>query len=254
MAEIPTTRMESLQTSQDYLNFYREGGLITNAPWVGIDENSCVPSDRKKPCDGFKLAGTHTVMTDKEGVSSLTVDAVLSWGKTVIDPPVRGKSPIFRDFNTDMEIGWDFVADSGAFNMERVSQKYWSKGWPTRTYVPAPESLEKPLAGDYKWIFENRQYECTLPSLEADKKDCVYDTKKAGKAAFEKLWKFDYGEQGEKMQRLVATRMFTSTEGGAAAYDWKMGDTKKWTAWFNANNMYRAESAVMDLQLADGEP
>jgi hypothetical protein len=73
------------------------------------------------PCDGFKLAGTHTVMTDKNGASSLTVDATLTWKKYTIDPPNKKLSPIFRDFGEDMEIGWNFVADKGAFNMEQVS-------------------------------------------------------------------------------------------------------------------------------------
>jgi len=76
------------------------------------------------PCDGFELSGTHTVMTDKDGVSSLTVDAILSWTKTE-SPPVDKKkkgpkppAPIFRDFGKDMEIGWNFDATVGAFNME----------------------------------------------------------------------------------------------------------------------------------------
>ena len=55
------------------------------------------------------------------------------------------------------------------------------------------------------------------------------------------------------MQRVVATRMFAPKERGAAEYAWKMGETKKWTVWFNANNKYRAESAVMDLKLVDGD-
>ena len=65
-----------------------------------------------------------------------------------------------------MEIGWNFVADKGAFNMEQVSQKYWASGWPSKSYVPQPDSLVKPKAGDYKWIMENRQYACTLPLIE----------------------------------------------------------------------------------------
>ena len=91
MATIATRRtFESLQTSQDYFDFYAEGGLLATTPWEGINDSNCDPKSRVQPCEAFRLAGTHTIMTDKEGVSSLTVDAVLTWKKAVIDPPVKG--------------------------------------------------------------------------------------------------------------------------------------------------------------------
>lgn len=87
-------------------------------------------------------------------------------------------------------------------------------------------------------------------------KKCVYNTKKAGLASFEKLWTLDYSEQGEKMQRVVATRMFEPTERGATEYKWKLGDSKKWTVWFNAvggnRKSYKAESEPMSLELVEG--
>jgi len=57
------------------------------------------------------------------------------------------------------------------------------------------------------------------------------------------------------MQRVVATRMFEPTERGGTEYKWKLGDSKKWTVWFNAEGKgkkYKAESAVMDLNLVEG--
>jgi len=118
--------------------------MVTTVPWVGIDAKNCLPKSKLQPCDSFTLSGTHTVMTDKSGVSSLTVDATLGWEKTVIDPPDKKQKPIFRDFGKDMEFGWNFLVEGGSFNMEQVSQKYWARGWPDRRYNPAPASLKKP--------------------------------------------------------------------------------------------------------------
>ena len=71
------------------------------------------------PCDGFVLSGTHSLITDKNGVSSLTIDAILNWTKTESDPKdKKAPKPIFRDFRKDMEIGWNFEATNGAFSME----------------------------------------------------------------------------------------------------------------------------------------
>jgi len=61
---------------------------------------------------------------------------------------------------------------------------------------------------------------CTLPQLDNDKA-CKYDNKKPGKASWEPIWTLDYSEQGEKMQRVVATRMFKPD--GVQGYEWKMG-------------------------------
>jgi hypothetical protein len=53
------------------------------------------------------------------------------------------------------------------------------------------------------------------------------------------------------MQRVVATRMFEPSANGATEYKWKIGEKKSWTTWFNANGKYRAESALMELELMD---
>lgn len=73
-------------------------------------------------------------------------------------------------------------------------------------------------------------------------------------ASWEPIWTLDYSEQGEKMQRVVATRMFKPE--GIQGYEWKMGTKQSWTAWFKASagnrKTYNAESAVMTLELVDG--
>ena len=69
----------SLVTSDQFNNFFAEGGKITTVPWVGLSpEKGC---DAKSKCKGFTMKGAYTIMTNMEGLSSMTMDATVEWPK-----------------------------------------------------------------------------------------------------------------------------------------------------------------------------
>jgi hypothetical protein len=65
---------------------------------------------------------------------------MLMWGKTAPEDPeaglAKGEKLITRDFNKDMEIGWNIENADAEYNMESVSQKYWASGWPSSSHKP----------------------------------------------------------------------------------------------------------------------
>ena len=103
------------------MNYMGEGGLMKSTPFVGVDATKICEETPKK-CDGFTLSGHYTVMTNAEGVNSLTVDAMLMWGKTAPEDPeaglAKGEKLITRDFNKDMEIGWNIENADAEYSME----------------------------------------------------------------------------------------------------------------------------------------
>jgi len=232
----------SLITSADFNNFYISGGMITAKPWVGLNEvKKCDAAS--KTCSGFTLAGTSTVMTNMQGVNSMTIDAVLQWPTEPI-----GNAPV-RNFGKDMEIGWNIeIKDpQNEYNSEQVSFKYWASGWPSGSYKPAPLKKKKPATGESKWVMESRQLAgCAV----GGEQKCAFKPGSAKGALFEPLWTEVEAENGENITRVVATRLFKDKND---RFNWKLGEKKKWSVFFTASakKNYAEESDVMELSLED---
>jgi len=85
--------------------------MFTNA-WTGIGpENKCY-EDKTNMCKGYSLSGTSTVMTDKSGFSTMSIDATFSWANTKSN--WDGKS---------MEFGWIVETSNFEYQIEKVKYK-----------------------------------------------------------------------------------------------------------------------------------